>query len=233
MSNVQTLTPPRVMHPSSGTTEQAPPRRGWAWAGLGAGVCGLAIFAMAGLVDAPDAAWADNEVLVSHVLDSKYAVWAFQSVTVLAAGLLVVFGAGLRRQLSGQAPVHSLLPDVAFAGAALTAALLLVGGGIGTDLFWALLQDPGKVDPDYIAAEMAIFNTLGWVWAGLGLSSGAVAVAALRHGAAQRWIGWVSVGMTALVAVTQLVPLQYMALVPAALWLAITAPFVARRERTG
>lgn len=230
MSGTRFLAAPPVTAPAQ-VLDPSPLRRGWAWAGLGAGLCGIAIFAMAGMVGAPEAAWADNELLLAHVVDSAAAVWIFQAVTVAAAGLLVVFGAGLRRHLYAHAPVHSLLPEVALIGAALTAAMLLVGGGISTQLFWALSQEIGTADPDTVAADLEIFSTIPWVWAGLGLTSASVAVAALRHGAAQRWIGWVSVGATALVLVTQVLPIQYMALAPASLWLLAAGPALARAER--
>lgn len=231
MTNISTLTPPPVTAPAS-TPDHSPPMRGWAWAGFAAGLCGLGIFGTAGMVGAPEAAWADNAQLLTHLQDSEHAVWLFQGMTVLAAGLLVVFGTGIRRHLAAQAPAHSLLPDVALIGAVLTAAMLLVGGGISTELFWGLIQDPGKIDPDTIAADLAIFNTIAWVWVGLGLTIASVAIAALRQGAVQRWVGWVSVVMAALVLLTQLVPLQYMALVPAALWLVIAGPGLARGERS-
>ncbi len=205
---------------------------GWAWSGVGAGLCGIAVFIVAPTIaDHPDSAMADNDVLVSYLTDSAPIAWASQVITVLAAVLLVVFAAGLSRRLTEQEPMGSLLPNVASSGVLLTAALCLVGGGICTELFWHLIQDPGKVDPDTIAAAVTIFNTMPWVWAGLGISAGATAVAALRHGSLPKWIGVVSAVMAALVVLTQAVPLQYMALLPASVWLVVVGiAFTRRRE---
>ena len=203
----------------------------WAWSGVGAGVCGLVVFLVSPMIaDHPDSAMADNDVLVTYLTDAAPIVWATQVLTVLAAVLLVVFAAGLSRRLAEQEPMGSLVPQVASAGVLLTAGLSLVGGGICTELFWHLIQDEGKVDPDTIAATLAIFNTMPWVWAAIGISAGATAVAALRHGSLPRWIGVVSVVMTALVVLTQAVPLQYMALLPGALWLIIVGIGFARQS---
>ncbi len=207
-------------------------RRGWAWAGVGAGLCGIATFLVApSIADVPDAIYADNALLVAELDGGAPIVWAMQVLTSLAATLLVVFAAGLRRRLAAHEPVGSLLPNVAFSGLLLTAALNLAGGGISTELFWMLTRDVGETDPDAVVSALTIFNTLPWVWAGAGLASGALALASLRHGSAPRWIGWTSVVMTALVVLTQVVPLQYMALVPTSLWLVVAGIGLARRER--
>jgi hypothetical protein len=217
------------------TTEHTPVHhRGWAWAGVLAGVCGLAMFLVAPtVVEYSDAVMADNAVLAEQLNDSELVVWAVQVLTSLAAGLLVVFGAGLRRRLAEQEPVGSLLPNVAAAGALLTAAMCLVGGGVGTELFWYLSEDVASSDPDTVAGALTIFNTVPWVWAGLGLSAGAVALASLRHGSVQRWIGWTSAGLAALVALTQVLPVQYIALLPGSIWLVVGGIGLTRRERLG
>lgn len=215
------------------TLRRTTPGRAWALSGLGAGLCGIAVFMLApGVADFPDSAMADNADLVTYLDGTAWVVWVSQVLTVVAAGLLAVFGAGLRRRLAEQEPVGSLLPGVAMAGALLTAAMCLVGGGISTELFWHLVQEQGASDPDTIAANLAVFNTMPWVWAGLGLSSGAVAIAALRHGSVPRWLGWLSVAMTALIGLTQVVPLQYLALAPGSIWLVAAGIGLARRERS-
>ncbi len=202
----------------------------WAWSGVGAGVCGLALFMVSPTIASyPDSAMADNDVLVTYLTDAAPIVWATQVLTVLAAVLLVVFAAGLSRRLTEQEPMGSLIPQVASSGVLLTAGLSLVGGGICTEFFWHLTQDPGKVDPDTMVAALAIYDTMPWVWVAIGISAGATAVAALRHGSLPRWIGVVSVVMAALIVLTQAVPLQYMALLPGALWLIIVGIGFARR----
>lgn len=207
--------------------------RGWAWAGAAAGaIAFVAFMTSSSMAPGDDALMADNALLAEHVIDKEAIVWTFQVCCSVAALGVAIFAAGLRRKLAEQAPAGSLLPTLAGAGLASVAIMLLAGGGISTELFWQLGQDLGKADADTIASNLGIFNTLAWVWAGAGLSSGAVAVAALRHGSLPRWLGWVSAVVTALIALTQLVPLQYMAAFIGAPWLIIAGIGLARSERS-
>lgn len=214
----------------------APARRGWAWAGAAAGVAGLVAFLGFGnLADLPDSALADNTELVARIAGKGSTVWVFQALMSAAAAGLALFGAGLRRRLDEQEPVGSLAPTAALAGLLLAAGLALVGGGISTELFWNLQaanDDLAKVDPDTVAANLALYNTMGWVWAGIGLSAGAVAWAGLKHESVGRRLAWFSAVMAALIAVTQLVPLQYLAAIPAALWCIVAGVAMARRPHT-
>lgn len=207
--------------------------RGWARAGALAGLAALVmLFTSSGIATQDEALYADNALLAADVIDGEMIVWLFQVLCSAAALGITVFAAGLRRRLAAQAPADSLLPALATAGLASVAVMLLVGGGISTELFWALSQDLGKADPDTIVANLAIFNTMAWVWAGIGLTTGSVAVAALRHGSLPRWLGWVSAVATVLVVLTQLVPLQYMAAFVGAPWLIAAGIGLSRQERS-
>lgn len=222
-----------TLHPDLIAVDRpAGPGRGWAVAGAVAGALALAgLLISSGISSGDTDLLADNVLVARDVLDGDAVVWIYQVTSVAAALGVAVFAAGLRRRLGAQAPAQSLLPSLAAAGLASVSAMLLVGGGICTELFWNLAQDEGKTDPDTIAAELAIFNTIGWVWAGLGLTTAAVAIAALRHGSLPRWLGWVSVVVTVLIGLSQLVPLQYMAAFFGAPWLVIVGVGLARTER--
>ena len=67
------------------------------------------------------------------------------------------------------------------------AVMTLVGTGISTEMFHAL-RHTDEVDPDTVAAQLAIYNTMAWVWAGGLLTTGAIAVAG-RHGSVSRRLG--------------------------------------------
>ncbi|MGV3758859.1 MAG: hypothetical protein ACO1PW_04850 [Actinomycetota bacterium] len=205
--------------------------RGWAWAGVAAGVAGIGMIVTSGAVVATEDALADNAVVLQEVIDKEAFVWAFQVLCSAAALGVAVFAAGLRRKLAAQAPADSLLPTLAASGLAAVALMLLVGGGISTELFFSLLQDYGKADPDTVGAHLAIFNTMAYVWAGIGLTAGSVAVAAIRHGSLPRWLGWFSAVVTVLVALVQIVPLQYMAAFAGAPWLIVAGIGLARADR--
>jgi hypothetical protein len=184
-----------------------------------------------GAVVATEEALADNALVLQEVIDKEAFVWAFQALCSAAALGVAVFAAGLRRKLAAQAPADSLLPTLAASGLAAVAIMLLVGGGISTELFWSLSQDLGKADPDTIGAHLSIFNTMAYVWAGIGLTTGSVAVAAIRHGSLPRWLGWFSAVVTVLVVLVQLVPLQYLAAFAGAPWLIVAGIGLARAER--
>ncbi len=199
----------------------SPTRPLWAIAGWASGILALAVFALtpAGL-EVPTSALDDNQEVADHLVGTEGWVWAFQTATFVLAILIVVFGLGLRRRLAGQGPTGSMLPDVAAIGMVLVTALTLVGGGISTEMFWTI-HNLDEADPDTLAAQLMIFNTMSWVWAGGILTTSAIAVAGIRHGSVSRGLGRFAAVMTVLIAVTQAVPLQYLAVAPVSLFLIV------------
>ena len=195
--------------------------RGWAAAGWIAGLLTFGFFlGPAAALTVPTDALIDNELVADHLAGKEGWIWAFQTGSVLLGALVVVFGLGLRRRLAVQAPSGSLLPDVAGAGMLLVTALLLVGGGIGTEMFHSV-RNVDDVDPDTLGAHLALYNTLAWVWAAGALTSGAVAVAGFRHGSVSKGLARFSAAMTALVVVTQVLPFQYLAVLPVGIFLLV------------
>lgn len=201
----------------------------WATAGIAAGVAAFVVFGgVSSGVLAPTDSLDDNAELVTHLTGAWGWVWAYQVGTFAIAVLVALFGLGLRRRLAAQSPATSLAPDMAAAGMLLVSALTLVGGGISTEMF-AALRHLDDVDPDTVAAQLTLFNTLGWVWAGGVLTAAALAVAGLRHGAVSRRLGTFAAVITALIVLTQLVPLQYLAVAPVAVLL-VGVGWTLRRE---
>jgi hypothetical protein len=64
-------------------------------------------------------------------------------------------------------------------------------------------------------------GTIGWLWVGAGVAALAVAVAALKHAAAPRWIGWVSAVLGVITTLFGISPLQYMAGMTGPVWLLV------------
>lgn len=194
----------------------------WAAAGWAAGLLSIPVFVfVTGGLAVPTDALIDNELVAEHLRGAAGWVWGFQVGTFLIALLTATFGLGLRRRLAGHTPAGSLLPDLAAAGMLLVAALSLVGGGISTEMFHAI-RHIDEVDPDTAAAQLMIFNTMAWVWAGGILTTAATAVAGLRYGAVGKGVARFAAVMTALIALTQAVPLQYLAVLPVMLFLVVT-----------
>lgn len=195
--------------------------RGWAVAGAIGGAVGFAGLLFTSGVTLPGQDHlGDNAAFAAAVADRAWYVWAAQVVCMVTAACLAVFAAGLRRHLSSQEPAHSLVPALAMGGLALTVVMLTVGGGISTELYWAL-QDVAKWDPDTIGAQMPIYNTMAWVWGGVGLTAAAVAAGGFRNGSVGRPFAVFSALTAALLAATQLFPVQYIAIVPAAVWVVV------------
>lgn len=196
----------------------------WPLAGLAAAACGIAM-----VVSSQGFGFSDDETILadadrfSRVLaDQRHHLLPFLVATTLGALLLVVFAAGLRRHLAAQEPASSTLPDIAGAGLVLVAVMLLVGGGISTELWWGL-GDLDLADPDALQAMYHLVATMAWVWAGAGLTSLVVAWAALRHGSAARWIGWVSTVLGTLTLAVSVLPVQYMSAMVGVVWLLIVS----------
>ena len=200
-------------------------------AGWAAGLLSIPVFMfVTGNLMVPNDTLVDNDRVLDELRGGAAWVWAFQTGSVAIALLVVVFGLGLRRRLAGQTPAGSILADLAAAGMLLVAALTLVGGGISTEMFHSL-RHPDEIDPDTIGAHLAIFNTMAWVWAGGILTTAATAVAGLRHGAIGRKLSIFAAVMSVLVAITQLVPLQYLAVLPVTLFLIVSGIALQRESK--
>jgi hypothetical protein len=215
---------------TTATSFDARPRRAWAYAGLLGGIGAFVLFLGPGsMLSTSRDAYADNAKVVEELDGKAPWVWAFQSTSFALAILLVVFGVGLRRRLAGQEPAGSLIPDCAMIGMLLMAVMSLVGGGISTEMFHSL-RHADEVDPDTIGAHMALYNTMAWVWAGGLLTTGAIAIAGLRHGSVSRGLGRFAAVMSGLVILTQVLPFQYLAVLPMAIFLLVTGIVMVRSE---
>lgn len=186
--------------------------RAWAWAGVGAGACGLVGIQASLTVDAVylKETAGDAEAITARLGELVPNLIVFHTATLVAVVLMVVFAAGLRRRLQMALPFGSLLPDVAFAGGMLVAVAGMMGTALDTEFIFAV-SDPDRLVPESAALFGHWVGTVNWLWLGAGLSGVALAVAALRHGAAPRWIGWVGAVLGGLTLLLGISPLQYMA----------------------
>lgn len=196
--------------------------RPWTWAGVAGGaVAVLGLVASASVTSATEPEdYRDPTVLLPKIVEGRSWVLVFQIAMTLASLALVVFAAGLHRHLAAQEPAGSLTPAVTAGGLGLAAALSLVGAGIATELWWSL-GDPEGASPYSVASMVDLVATMSWVWAGAGLSAGAVAAAALRRGSLPRWAGWVSAVAATLILAASLAPVQYLSGMLGAVWVLV------------
>jgi hypothetical protein len=196
--------------------------RRWQLAGLGAGVAGIGSIVGSSLSGAvyEDRIAGDAVAITDRLAEMTSPIMFFHTATMISCALLVVFAAGLQRDLRVRLGSDSLLPQVAASGLMLVSVALLMGAGLTTEFVF------GVADPDLIVPEAAVFfghwiGTVPWLWGGAGLAGLVVAIAALRHGSYARWIGVTSLVLGGLAALFFVSPLQYMAGMVGPLWLTI------------
>lgn len=217
------------------TAPRSGPRgRGWVLAGIGAGVLGIAGAITSGMVDAaydPELS-GDAEAITERLSEQVPQVLAFHTATMLSCVLLVVFAAGLHRQLVRRTAADSLLPGIAVAGLGLTAVAQLLGAGLTTEFAFGLAEDPGLLVPETAVFFNHWIGTIPWLWGGAGLTGLAVAGAALRQGAYARWLGWTSLVLGGITALFLVSPLQYMAGMTGPVWLVVVSAGLLRTSRS-
>ena len=208
---------PDPVRPSARTS------RAWALAGVGSAVAGMATIvtsSMIGVVYEERFAGTTTGV-AAELADKAPVMFAFHSITMVGALLMVVFAAGLFRRLRAAMP-DSLVPSVAFAGLAGTAVVSVLGAGLDTEFMMPLAQGDGIVDDATGAMYNHWVGTIPWLWVLAGLAGLALSSAG-RQGVVPRWIGRVGLVLGGLTVLLGVSPLEYMSGVTGALWLLVTA----------
>lgn len=215
----------------SATTVPPGTTRHWATAGILAGVASLASVFLSLSLSRPyeEGSIVTPTLIEAGLEDKRPLLVAFHVATVAAALLLVVFAAGLRRRLRSSRIPQALAPDIAFAGLLLVAAAQLLGSGLDTEFLFGT-GDHAVNLPEDASTYSHWIATIPWLWAGGGLAGLAVGVAA-RAGTVPRWLGTTGFVLGGLVVLIALSPLQYLAALPGALWLLVTAAGFAARDR--
>ena len=197
--------------------------RGWAVAGVGAGLAGIGTIVASGMVDAvydPELE-GDGPAIVAKLADQTAPMLAFHTLAVVGAVLAVVFAAGLYRRLRAGASTDSTAPLVAFAGLLGTAVVSVLGSGLDTEFIFGFSGDH-QVDPANAALYNHWIGTIPWCWVLAGLAGLATYVVS-RTGGAPRWIGRVGLVLGGLTLLLGISPLQYLAGMTGPLWLLVSA----------
>jgi hypothetical protein len=209
--------------------------RGWAFAGVGAAVCGAATIVTSSMVDTVyQEKYSSNLDGFTADLHSKTGVlFAFHSITALGAVLMLVFAAGLHRRLRRAMP-DSIVPALAGASLAGTAVVSILGSGLDTEFMMALAGTSEIPD-----SSAAIYNhwigTIPWLWTLAGVAGLSLYVAS-RQDVVARWMGRVGLVLGGLTVLLGISPLEYMSGVTGVLWLLATSlgfAFGDRRARRG
>ncbi|MCW2798218.1 hypothetical protein [Nocardioides sp.] len=191
----------------------APASRLWSYSGAAAGLAGIVAVQASLQIDAvyDEKSAGDAQRIADRLGDFVPQLLVLHTTLMAATVLMLVFAAGLRRRLHAQGPVGSLLPDVAAFGLVLVSVAGLMGAGFSTEIVFGVTADDDTLDPEFAAVVGHWVGTIPWLWVGAGVTGVAVAVAALRHAAAPRWIGWVAAVLGGITLLFGMSPLEYMA----------------------
>ena len=228
-THVSTTNPVRAdvleSRPPTGAPRRVPARtsRSWALAGLGSAVLGAGTIVTTTMVDSvySEKFAGTTDGIAADLQDKVGVMFAYHSIAMLGAMLMVVFAAGLFRRLRTAMP-DSIAPTVAFAGLAGTAVVSVLGAGLDTEFMMPLAQGDGIVDDATGAMYNHWIGTIPWLWVMAGLAGLALSVAA-RRGVVPRWIGRVGLVLGGLTVLLGISPLEYMSGVTGVLWLLVTA----------
>ncbi|MBO0743490.1 MAG: hypothetical protein J2P43_00615 [Candidatus Dormibacteraeota bacterium] len=138
---------------------------------------------------------------------------------------LVVFVSGLRAYMDEQTPVGSMTGRIAQCGGLIAATTLFVG-------YLLKLIVAGYTDKITGAADLVVRNGLDnlstGAWAALALMMLAVSVAAIRHAALPRWLGWLSGVLGSLIAVATVAGAPQAGFLAGAAWLLVASASMLR-----
>jgi hypothetical protein len=196
--------------------------RRWAAAGVGAGLAGIGILVTTTMVDGvydKDLAGHPQQI-ADKIAGETGAMFAFHSIAVVGALLLIAFGVGLFHRLRAVA-ADSAAPVVALAGLVGTAVVLVLGSGLDTEFMMSLSADDKSVDIYSTALYNHWIGTIPWLWTLAGLA-GLATYAVSRRGGVPRWIGRVGLVLGGLTVALGISPLEYMAGVTGALMVLVT-----------
>jgi hypothetical protein len=196
----------RRFEPSGAPAEIAKPlhRTAWPWAGLVAGVTGIAATLLLN-AKVPTKEQSDAGVdAVYQTLDNHAVVRIGASLGFVATYALVVFAIGYARHLARRTPEGSQLPQVVKLAMTAGVGTLIVGFGLKCAAAGGMI---GGIDQDfYTRTDSVVTSNLAgqmqWVgWQGVAIAMAATVVAVFKHGVAPKWVGVVGALFSAMVAV--------------------------------
>jgi hypothetical protein len=196
--------------------------RGWALAGIGAGVAGIGTVVTSSMVNAvyDKTLNGDPQAIADKLADQTAPMMAFHMFTLVGAVLMVVFAAGLFRRLRDRLGDASIAPLVAFGGLLGTAVVSVLATGLDTEFMLGIPD--GEVDPVNAVMYNHWIGTIPWCWVLAGLA-GLALFTASRAGAVPRWIGLVGLVLGGLTVLLGVSPVQYMAAATGALLVLVSA----------
>lgn len=223
-TQVTTHNPVRADLPVAGRTPAgATTDRRWALAGIGAGLAGFGTIISSTMINGvyDQDLVGQPDKIADKIADQAPYMFAFHSITMIGALLMVVFAGGLFVRLKDAVGVTQST-IVALAGFLGTAVVSVLGAGLDTEFMMSLTFDRDAIDDYNIAHYNHWVGTIPWLWVLVGLS-GLALFAISKQGGVPRWIGRVGLVLGGLAALLGVSPLEYLSGVFGALLLLVTA----------
>jgi hypothetical protein len=179
---------------------------------VGAGLAGIATVvgsSMANAVYDPSLA-GDAEGITAKLSDQTVPILVMHTGAMVAAVLLLVFAAGVRRLLVRGTPEGSLLPQIASSGLLLVSVALLMGSALTTEFIFGVREE-GMIVPETAVFFGHWIGTVPWLWVGAGVAGLALGLAGRRFGVVGSALAWTLLILGGLTTFIGISPLQYMA----------------------
>jgi hypothetical protein len=178
-------------------------RTAWPWAGVVAGVTGIAATLLLN-AKVPTKAQSDSGVdAVYQTLDNHTVVRIGASLGFVAAYALVVFALGFARHVAQRTPEGSQLPQAVKLAMTAGVGTLIVGFGLKAAAAGGMI---GGIDQDfYTKTDSVVLSNLAgqmqWVgWQGVAIAMVATVIGVFKHQVAPKWVGVVGAIFSAFVA---------------------------------
>lgn len=225
MTEPATTVPPQTPRPARPVlaAEAVPVRgRGWAVAGVGAGLAAIGTMVSSSLITGvyDEALFGNPEAIQARLADEVPQMVTFHVFTVASAVLMLVFAAGLQHRVRAAVGDGSIA-TLASNGLVGTAVVAILGSALDTEFIFGIPEDD-MIQPANAAFFSHWVGTVPWCWVLTGVSALAVYVAS-RGGALPRWLGLTSLVLGVLTIAAGISPLQYLAGGFGPLWLLVIA----------
>lgn len=155
-------------------------------------------------------------------LDNKSAAEVGAFIGTIAAGVLIFYGAYLRKVFDRAGPMLSVLPLIGL-------TVVAVGGAIDGFILFATAERAKDLPADSVRTLQTLYdNDFLPLFLGTLVFNWAVGFAVLRSGALPRWMGWAGIvfGVLSLAG-----PIGFIGALGAALWIIVSSIMLSLRAR--
>ena len=155
-------------------------------------------------------------------LDNKNAAEVGAFIGTVAAGVLIFYGAYLRKVFDGAGPMLAILPLIGL-------TVVGIGGAIDGLILFATAERAKDLPPESVRTLQTLWdNDFLPLFLGTLVFNWAVGIAVLRSGVLPKWMGWAGIvfGVLSLAG-----PIGFVGAIGAALWIIVSSIMLSLRAR--